>query len=66
MGKFKVRVNKETCIGCVACTSISDNFEMGEDDKARSKQAEVDELGDIKEASDVCPTNSIIIEEKDE
>ena len=62
MAKFKVEIDKEACIGCGACTSC-DNFELGDDNKAKVKQAELDDIGCSKEASDNCPVDCIKVTE---
>lgn len=62
MVKFKVEIDVDACIGCGACTSC-DNFELGDDGKAKAKQAELDEIGCSQEAADACPVNCIKITE---
>lgn len=62
MAKYKIKINKEACIGCGACTAQCDNFEM-DGDKAKAKQTEVDDLGCNKDAADVCPVNAIRVVE---
>ena len=67
MAKYKVSVDEEACIGCGACTSVCNNFELIEKNdsyKAKAKKTEVSELGCNQEAKDVCPVNAIKIEEK--
>ena len=59
---FKITVDKEKCIGCGACVSACDNFELVEG-KARPKEAEVEEAGCNKEAADLCPVQCIKVEE---
>jgi len=61
---YKIRVDKEKCIGCGACASQCDNFEIGDDGKAYAKKSEVKELGCNKEAADICPVEAIKIEKK--
>jgi len=66
MAKFTISVDKDTCIGCEACTSTSTNFKMTEDDdpKAIPITPEVDELKlNEKDAQEVCPVDCIKIEE---
>ena len=64
MGKVKIEVNADTCIGCGACVAVcGDNFEM-KDDKAVVKNAEVDEVGCNQEAADACPVDSIKVTEE--
>ena len=69
MAKYKIIVDKETCIGCAACTAVSQNFKMVEGDefKAIPITPDVDELKENEvEAKDICPVNAIKIEEKEE
>ncbi|MDP7180800.1 MAG: ferredoxin [Candidatus Woesearchaeota archaeon] len=63
MAKFKIEVNEETCIGCGACTAQCDNFEMDENNKAKAKMAEVEDVGCNKDAEGVCPVSCIKITE---
>ncbi|MCD6274862.1 MAG: ferredoxin [Candidatus Aenigmarchaeota archaeon] len=61
---FKIVHNREKCIGCGACASICDNWEIDENGKAKPKKTEVEEVGCNKEAADVCPVQCIKIEEE--
>jgi len=63
MAKFKVTVDKDTCIGCGACTTQCDNFEMKEG-KSHAKQTEVDEIKCNQEAADICPVEAIKVTKK--
>ena len=58
MVKFKVTVDKEACIGCGACVSQCDNFEM-KDGKSMPKKAVVNEPGCNKDAAEICPVDAI-------
>jgi len=64
MTKYKIEVDKDTCIGCGACTVACDNFIL-DGDKAKSVKAEVDELGTNQEAADSCPVSAIKITKKE-
>ncbi len=62
MTKHKIEVDKEKCIGCGACAAQCDNFEM-DGDKAKAKQAEVDDIGCNKDGAEACPVDAIKITE---
>ena len=63
MEKYKIKFNKEACIGCGSCASVcSSNWEM-KGDKASPKKTEISELGCNKEAEDVCPVDAIKIKD---
>jgi len=67
---MKVKLNIKTCIGCGSCTAVcTKHFEL-RDNKSHLKKSkindkteelEVRELGCIKDAADICPTQSIKI-----
>lgn len=57
---YKIKV-EDSCIGCGACVSACDNFEM-KDGKSIVKKAEVKEIGCNQEAADICPVQCIKIE----
>lgn len=61
-----VKVNKDACIGCGACQAlVSDVFDIDDDGLAYvMEDAKVDEnIDDVKEAADNCPTGAIVVEE---
>lgn len=64
MAKYKIEIDEDACIGCGACTSC-DNFELGDNGKAKAKRTELDELGCSKEAAENCPVDCIKINEID-
>jgi len=62
MSKYKIKLDKEACIGCGTCASLCpDNWVM-KDNKAHAKKTELDDLGCNKEAADSCPVQCIKIE----
>ncbi len=64
MAKYKITINEEECIGCGTCVALcAENYEMTDDNKAKVKTAEVDELGKNEEAKESCPVSCIKIEE---
>ena len=56
----KVIIDKEACIGCGACTTVSDNFVL-EGNKAIVKKSTVSgaELKKAREAVSICPVSAI-------
>lgn len=72
---MKIKLNKDECIGCGACTVImADLFEMGDDGKARLKGGvlkgkfiEKDlakNSDDAAEAASSCPVEAIKVEKR--
>ena len=58
-----VKVNKDKCIGCGACTAIAPEiFDFDDDGLAKVIKDEVNE--DVKIAAESCPTEAIEIKEK--
>ena len=66
---YKIKHDKDACIGCGACVSMNpDVWEMDSDGKAKLKNSENDELEISDEAfeknkqiADICPVNAIHI-----
>lgn len=69
----KVKVNKDVCFGCGACTAIaSDVFSFDEDNlaKANEENNDIDKMddetkNDVMDALEGCPTSAIVIEEEE-
>lgn len=57
---FKIIVTDD-CIGCGACESACENFEII-NGKSNPKKSIVDEIGCNNDAKDVCPVDAIKIE----
>lgn len=64
MAKYLIELDKDTCIGCGACTVACDNFIL-DGDKAKPVKTEVDEPGCNQEAADGCPVSAIKISKKE-
>jgi ferredoxin len=58
---FKISIDKEKCIGCGSCAAVSNNWEIGDDGKAKPLKASVAEIGTNKKAQEICPVEAIII-----
>ena len=63
---MKVKVNKDVCIGCGACSAITNGyFEIGEDGLAevsslfQEKDVPEEQEEDVRDAMDSCPTSAI-------
>ena len=75
---MEVKVNREACIGCGACTVIADNiFQIGDDglaevinpiDNNDEKVAVIKEedIENVQDASESCPTGAIELIENEE
>ena len=60
----RMKVDKEKCIGCALCETISENFIL-KDGKAEVIDSEESESNDMA-AKDNCPTGAITVEEQNE
>jgi len=63
---MKAFVDKDTCIGCGLCPSISpDIFRMDDDGLAIAEDVEIsdDMLAEANEAVEACPTAAITIDD---
>jgi len=59
-----MKVDKEKCIGCRLCETLSENFRM-KDGKAEYILIEENNSNRDKEAKDNCPSEAILEEEND-
>ena len=62
MAKFRIVHDRAACIGCGACASVCDNWEMAEDGKSKPKKILLEDKGCNEEAANVCPVGCIKIE----
>ena len=63
---MKVKVNRDSCIGCGACAAICDQvFEIDDEGLSTVKKEEVDDdkKQEVQDAADSCPTGAIEVEE---
>lgn len=62
MGKYRVIVDLQKCIGAATCVEIAPEvFELGEDAKARVKDPEGADEDTLFEAAEECPTKAILL-----
>jgi ferredoxin len=59
-GKFKIVQDREACIGCGSCASVSGNW-APKGDKFGPKKTEISAPGDDLEAAKICPVSCIHI-----
>jgi len=62
---MKVKVDKETCVGCGTCVDICpDIFEMDDDIAVTKTDAVSEGLQELcREAAESCPVEAIVIKE---
>lgn len=62
---MKVKVNRDSCIGCGACAAICDDvFEIDDEGLSTLKTEDVedDNKQEVQDAADSCPTGAIEVE----
>ncbi len=63
IGKYKVQVVRDLCIGAASCLAFSpDSFQLDDEKKAVVNEASQDEENLIM-AAQSCPTKAIIVED---
>lgn len=63
VGKYKVQVVRDLCIGAASCVAFSpDTFELDDEKKAVVNEQSTDEEN-IMMAAQSCPTKAIIVED---
>lgn len=63
---MKIKVNRDSCIGCGACAAICDEvFEIDDEglSVAKTEEVEEDKKQEVQDAADSCPTGAIEVEE---
>ncbi len=66
MKKYRIKIDRDTCIGCMACVnSAPDLFELDDEGKSHPKKEIIteEELEKAELARDSCPLSCITIEE---
>ena len=59
MAKFRIKFEKEKCIGCGTCAALCpENWEL-KGEKARPKKTELNEAGCNRDAEQSCPVSCI-------
>lgn len=62
IGKYKVKVVRDLCIGAASCVAVSpDTFQLDSENKAIIKEASKDAEENILLAAQSCPTKAIVI-----
>lgn len=57
---YKIKVDKEKCIGCGTCAALaSKTFELDNDTKAKVKKEDGDDDKTIMQAAESCPVLAI-------
>ena len=66
MGKYKIEVDRDECIGDgLCCEDAPNTFELDDEAKAIIKSAEGDPPEDVLTAAQNCPVDAIILHEAD-
>ena len=61
--KFKIRVDRDLCIGAASCVALAmKTFALDSENKAVILEENGDEAEAIKLAAESCPTKAIILE----
>jgi len=62
IGKYKVKVVRDLCIGAASCVAVSpDTFQLDSENKAVIKETSKDAEDNILLAAQSCPTKAIVI-----
>ena len=64
IGKYKVQVVRDLCIGAASCLAFSpDTFELDDEKKAIINEGSQDTPDNLLLAAQSCPTKAIILED---
>jgi len=59
---FKIKLDKEKCIGCGSCVAVCPGNFVMENGKAKAIKEEIENLGCNKMAEEVCPVSAIEVQ----
>jgi len=66
MGKPRVEVDQELCIGSSNCVEVAEGvFEMNDEEKAEVVDPAAQPIDVLREAANQCPVAAIMVEEED-
>jgi ferredoxin len=66
MGKPRVEVDQELCIGSANCVEVAEGvFEMNDEEKAEVIDPTAQPIDVLREAAKQCPVAAITVEEED-
>lgn len=62
IGKYKIKVVRDLCIGAATCIAVSPStFDLDDENKAVIKTDSADDEANILMAAQSCPTKAIIV-----
>lgn len=66
MGKPRVKVDQDLCVGSGACVEIAQGvFKLNDEDKAEVVDPTAASMDDLREAQESCPVDAISVEEQE-
>jgi ferredoxin len=64
MGKPRVEVDQEMCVGSANCVEVAKGaFKLNDEDKAEVDDPTAVSIEELKEAEEQCPVAAILVEE---
>ncbi len=66
MGKPRIEVDQELCVGSGNCVEVARGvFELNEEEKAEVVDPTAAGIEDVREAEEQCPVAAILVEEQE-
>ena len=66
MGKPRVEVDQDMCVGSANCVEVAKGaFKLNDEDKAEVNDPTAVSIEDLREAQEQCPVAAILVEEQD-